>query len=228
MFIYQKDGKLAITFDDNKPVDKPAINIDVENNKLIVNDETLEPVIAQELTEDFVMPTAEVVEGSKTVVLNGHTISVPEDTAGDGVYCVKPGGYLTIEGDGVINGVGKNNYNMALWANGGHIVVNGGTITNVGATSEAGDAETHFDLVYAKDGGIVEINGGFYECETPRWTLNNNNTNPGKIIVKGGTFVGFNPAEAYTDDEGANNPVNYVAEGYKVVVDGNNYTVIKK
>ena len=226
MFIYQKDGKLSITFDDNKPVPSPAINFDLTEETLTVNDQVIEPTVSEYLTENLVLPTAEVVTSPKTVVLNGHTISIPDDTAGDGVYCVKKGGYLTIEGEGIINGVGNNGYNMALWANGGHIVVNGGTITNKGAKSDM-SGDPHFDLVYAKDGGVVEINGGFFECETPRWTLNNNNTNPGKIIVKGGSFVGFNPAEAYTDDNLDNSPVNYVADGYKVVCKNNIYTVVK-
>ena len=162
MFIYQKDGKLSITFDDNKPVPSPAINFDLTEETLTVNDQVIEPTVSEYLTENLVLPTAEVVTSPKTVVLNGHTISIPEDTVGDGVYCVKQGGYLTIEGEGIIDGVGNNGYNMALWANGGHIVVNGGTITNKGAKSDMSD-DPHFDLVYAKDGGVVEINGGFFE-----------------------------------------------------------------
>lgn len=225
MFVYQKNGKLCITFDDNKPVTNPAINFDLENQKLIVNDSVIEPIVADELTADVVLSTAEIVTTAKTVVLNNHTISAPQDTVGDGIYCVKKGGYLTINGDGVINGVGNNDYNMAVWANGGHVVINGGTFTNKGASATV-DSD-HFDLIYAKDNGIVEINGGFFECETPRWTLNNHNTKPGKIVVRGGSFVGFNPAEAYTDDNGDSSAVNYVAEGYKVTCKDNIYTVTK-
>ena len=224
MFIYQQDGKVKITFDDNKPVKNPAINVNVENGIFIINDQVIDPIVSDELTEDVVFETAEVVDCAKTVVLNGCTISLPEDTVGDGVYCVKEGGYLTIEGEGVINGVGKNDYNMAVWANGGHVVINGGTFTNKGATANIDPS--HFDLIYAKNGGVVEINGGYFECETPRWTLNNNNTNPGKIIVKGGSFVGFNPAAAQTDDNGLTF-VNYVADGYTVTCRDNIYTVTK-
>lgn len=222
MFIYQKDGKLSITFDDNKPVPSPAINFDLTEETLTVNDQVIEPIVSESLTEDLVLPTAEVVTGAKTVVLNGHTISAPEDTAGDGVYCVKQGGYLTINGDGIINGVGNNAYSIALWANGGHIVVNGGTFTNKGAKSDVDGS--HFDLIYAKDGGVVEINGGFFECETPKWTLNLNDKNPGKIIVRGGTFYDFDPSKAETEPGGL---YNFVDDGYKVVRKDNLYTVVK-
>lgn len=225
MFIYQKDGKLNITFDDNKPVMDPAIKLNIQDEKLVVNDETIDPIIAEELVENVVLSTAEIVTAAKTVVLNGNTISLPDDTAGDGIYHVTTGGYLTIEGDGVLNSVGKNDYNMAIWADGGHVVINGGTFTNKGATATIDSA--HFDLIYAKNGGIIEINGGHFDCETPKWTLNNNNTQPGKIIVKGGSFVGFNPAEAYTDDLGQTIPVNYVADGYKVTCKDGIYTVTK-
>lgn len=222
MFIYQKDGKIRITFDDNKPVNNPAINLDLKEQKLIVNDEPIEHVVEDKLVDDVVLQTAEVVDFAKTIVLDGHKISLPDDTAGDGVYHVVEGGYLTINGDGIIDGVGKNIYNMVIWADGGHVVINGGTFTNRGAKADVDP--THFDLIYAKNGGIVEINAGYFDCETPKWTLNSHDTKKGKFIVKGGSFVGFDPSRAETEPGGV---TNFVAEGYKVVCKDNIYTVIK-
>ena len=44
----------------------------------------------------------------------------------------------------------------------------------------------------------------------------------GNITVKGGTFIGYNPAESHTE-----NPVaNFVAEGYTVVENDGVYTVV--
>lgn len=222
MFVYQQNGCLKITFDDNKPVSNPAISIDYENNELYVNGDVIPPITSEELLTDVVLPTAKLINTPVTVLLNGNTISAPEDTAGDGVYHVVTGGYLTINGDGVINGVANNDYNMAIWADGGNVVINGGTFTNKGATAES-DSE-HFDLIYAKNGSIVEINNGFFDCETPKWTLNLNDKNPGKFIVRGGSFVGFDPSKAETEP---NQPVSFVADGYAVRCEDNIYTVYK-
>lgn len=225
MFVYSKHGKLNINFDGNKPVDNPSIVLSMtEDCKLTFNDKIVEPIEAIELTEDVVYTTAETIDSAKTVVLNGNKISVPEDTNGDGVYHVVAGGYLTIEGEGVIDGVGNNDYNMAIWADGGHVVINGGHFTNKGATGSSGS--DHFDLIYAKNGGVVEINGGYFECETSQWTLNNNDKAPGNFIVRGGTFVGFDPSNTTTEPSGANN--NFVAEGYKSIYQDGCYKVIKK
>ena len=225
MFIYEQNKELKIAFNSNKPTDN-AITLSVDSDKgtMFLNNSEVAPVVGTELSEDVTFTTAKVISGPETVVLNGHKISAPEDTAGDGVYHVVEGGYLTIDGEGVVDGVSNNDYNMAIWADGGHVVINGGTFTNKGATATLDPA--HFDLIYAKNGGIVEINGGRFECETPQWTLNNNDKAPGNFIVRGGTFVGFDPSCTETEPAGANN--NFVAEGYKVVVSGNEYTVIKK
>ena len=103
-------------------------------------------------------------------------------------------GNLTINdtvGTGVINGVGGNNYNIAIWADGGKVTIAGGTITNKGATG--GENDTQFDLIYVKNGGEVVITGGMFIAENPAWTLNVHNTTGGKITVSGGEFVGYDP-----------------------------------
>lgn len=225
MFVYEKNGTICVTFKDNKPIESPEymILIDKQNGILSVNGTPVTAVEAYKLEQDVIYETAKEITTPVAINLNGHTVAIPEDTAGSGVYHVTTGGSLTINGEGVINGVGKNDYNMALWADGGNVIINGGTFTNKGATASI--EPTHFDLIYAKNGSIVEINGGFFECETPQWTLNNNDKNPGTFIVKGGTFVGFNPSCTNTEPIGANN--NFVAEGYTVIQNGDNYTVVK-
>ena len=162
------------------------------------------------LAESVDAPTAFIIENDVTLDLNGKSMTVKEDTDGSGVFHVT-NGTLTINGSGSINGVGKNDYNMAIWADGGNVVINGGTITNEGAT--ATNDPTHFDLIYSKNGATVEINGGFFRCATPKWTLNKNDSTPSDIIVKGGTFVNYDPSHSETE-----NPVaNFVAERYKVI-----------
>ena len=148
---------------------------------------------------------------SKTVVLdlNGFNVKTTEnDTAGDGVFHVVVGGELTINGEGTINGVGGNDYNIAIWADGGKVIINGGTYTNFGATGKEDD---HFDLIYVKNGGIVEIYGGKFIAQTPAWTLNSHDSKVGTIKVFGGEFVGFDPAN--NNAEGKN--TNFLADKFK-------------
>ena len=156
--------------------------------------------------------TAVIIDKDVNLDLNGKNLTVKEDTDGSGVFHVT-GGTLTIDGKGTINGTGMNDYNMAIWADGGNVVINDGTFTNEGATATF-DSD-HFDLIYAKNGAAVEINGGFFRCATPKWTLNKNDSTPSTIIVKGGTFVDYDPSNSETE-----NPVaNFVADGYKVVAE---------
>lgn len=175
--------------------------------------ESLEAAIAAggeiTLLADIDLPTAINVTKAVTLHLNGKSLTVTNDTAGDGVFHVTTGGDLTINGNGTINGIGKNDYNMAIWADGGNVTINGGTYTNEGATASSDPA--HMDLIYVKNGGTVTINGGIFLDETPAWTLNSHDTAKGTITVTGGTFKGFNPADCATEGAGT----NFVAEGYK-------------
>lgn len=167
-------------------------------------------------------PTAIAVKADTALNLNGKEITVKEDIVGDGVFKVV-NGTLTIEGEGVINGVGKNDWNMGVWATeNGKIVINGGLITNIGAT--ATDDPDHFDLIYASGNGQIEINGGEFKCETPKWTLNikDKDRATASIVVKGGKFYGFDPSNSEAEGPGT----NFVAPGYKVVEESEGVFVV--
>ena len=151
-----------------------------------------------------------VSEGSATVCENVIVSGNETDaiTATGGTVTVN-GGYY----DGGNTPLGDAG-NTAVWANGGDVVINDGYFT-VGALAE-GD-EGHIDLIYAKT-GVITINGGFFvgEDETV-WLLNchdgnykNGDTN---IIVKGGTFVNFDPSNNASEGAGT----SFVADGYTVV-----------
>lgn len=157
-----------------------------------------------------------------SVITNDKTISISEDTVGDGVFKATSG-TLTLNGKGTINGVGKNDWNMAIWATeDGKVIINDGYFTNEGATATNDPA--HFDLIYASGNGQIEINGGEFKCETPKWTLNikDKDRATASIVVKGGKFHGFDPSNC--EVEGPN--TNFVAPGYKVVEENGVYTVI--
>ena len=169
------------------------------------------------ITESIDAPTAFVISTDTTITNNGE-LTISEDTVGDGVFKVVEG-TLTLDGNGIINGLDKSGWSMAIWAtDNGKVVIKNGYFTNVGAHSPE-DSE-HYDLIYASNNGQVEILGGEFKCETPKWTLNIKNTSreTASIIVKGGKFHGFNPMEA---EEG-----NFVAPGYKVIEEDGIFTVV--
>lgn len=208
---------------------------DPKDNAIYVDSATeLTTAIADAESEDVIKLKANIdletkitIDKEVTINLNGKTLSVTNDTAGDGVFMVVANGVLTIEGEGTVNGVGDNIWNIGIFANGGDVIINGGTFTNVGAIDEGPDGG-HFDLIYAKNGGSVTINGGEFICETPEWTLNlhDGTRAESSILVKGGTFKGFNPANNLAEGENT----NFVAEGYtvnsEVIDDATWYTVV--
>ena len=174
------------------------------------------------VTSNIVTECNIVVTKDLTLTVNeGVSILATNDKDGDGVFQVKKG-TLTIEGNGTISGTGDNKYNMAIWANGGHVVINGCTFTNVGAKDPANPDDDHFDLIYVKAGGTVTINGGTFIAQNPKWTLNSSDSPKGTIIVKGGKFYGYDPAKSSTEPGGF---VSFVHEEYHSVLVGENYEV---
>ena len=195
-------------------------------NVLSVNDlEKLTEAIAAggniSITGDIDAPTGFAITAD-TIITNNGELTVSEDTVGDGVFKATAG-TLILNGKGTINGLGKNAYSMAVWATeNGKVVINDGYFTNIGASSDF-DSE-HFDLIYASGNGQIEINGGEFECETPKWILNikDKDRATASIVVKGGKFHGFNPADCAVEGE----HTNFVAPGYKVVEENGVFSVI--
>ena len=204
VFRYSKINAVA-KIDDAEYESLEEAVVDAAENDIIQLVDNIETDAAIEITKKV------------TIDLNGMSVATTQaDKSGDGVFWVKTAGDLTIidsVGTGVINGVGGNNYNMAIWADGGKVVINGGTFTNEGATSDINN-DPHFDLIYVKNYGVVEINGGTFKCQTPRWTLNSNNKSPGTFVVKGGKFFGYDPSSVNTDEADV---TNWCADGYTVV-----------
>ena len=217
--------KHSYSVNDLATVELGSTVLDLEKNQMYMH---LSPVVAvasvEELAnaiaaggnvsiaENIDAPTAFEVKVD-TVITNNGVITVSEDTVGDGVFKVTAG-TLTLNGQGTINGLGANAYSMAVWATeNGKVIINDGYFTNIGASSDF-DSE-HFDLIYASGNGQIEINGGEFECETPAWILNikDKDRETASIVVKGGKFHGFNPADCVSEGE----HTNFVAPGYKVV-----------
>lgn len=204
----------------------PVVGDEIEEAVKVSTAEALAEILMAggfvSIEADIDAPTAIVVKADTTLNLNGKEITVKEDTAGDGVFKIVDG-TLTIEGEGIINGLGKNDWSMGIWATeNGKVIINGGYFTNVGAESVE-DSE-HFDLIYASGNGQVEINGGEFKCETPKWTLNIKDKDrvTASIVVKGGKFYGFDPSNSEAEGPGT----NFVAPGYKVIEDNGVFTVV--
>lgn len=152
-----------------------------------------------------------------TIDLGGNTITA---NGSNGAIKVE-GGVTTLDGAGTVSGtLGSDNYSMAVWANNGIVVINDGIYTNATDGSERGT-----DLIYASGTGRIEINGGVFEAAKPEWTLNVKDADwkagTATIIVKGGSFKGFDPANNNAEGEGT----NFVADGYKSVLEGEYYVV---
>ena len=212
-------GSVIFDTDENKMymMLEPGILTEITTKNVSI--ETLEALIEAiaaggkiEVAASIDAPTGFAITVDTTIVNNGE-ITIKEDTVGDGVFTVT-NGTLTLNGKGTINGLGKNDWSMAVWAKeNGKVIINDGYFTNFGAKS-TNDSE-HFDLIYASGNAQIEINGGEFKCETPKWTLNikDKDRATASIIVKGGKFHGFNPTDC--EVEGPN--TNFVAPGYKVV-----------
>ena len=116
--------------------------------------------------------------------------------------------------------MGSDGYSMSVWCDNGTVVINDGIYKNETDSSERGT-----DLIYASNHGCIEINGGVFEAAKPEWTLNVKDVDykagTAKIIVKGGKFKNFNPADC--NCEGVH--TNFVADNYKSVKEGEYYVV---
>lgn len=187
------------------------------------------------LTENIEPTTSFVITTAVTIDLNGKTIKANDTAAstdGNGVFWVQEDGVLTLLDSsaaqtGTVDGNGGNGYKMAVWADGGKVVINGGTYVNI---NNIPDPNNQYDLIYVKNGGSVEITGGTFKCQTPRWTLNSHNTLPGTFVVTGGRFLGYNPTNFDTDEAVTTwCSDDYVAteddDGYYTVVRGYAVTV---
>ena len=166
-----------------------------------------------------------------TIDMNGKTIANTENVWKDNtnmwsLVSAREGAKLTISGNGTFKA--KENDCFAVDVQDGSVV-----------TIENGTFVGNIHAVYVEE-GTANIKGGFYSVQQKypdankanEFVLNcydaNRAAGKAKIIVTGGTFVNFNPADCKAEGEGT----NFVAEGYSVIkeVQTNGdiwYTVVK-
>lgn len=163
--------------------------------------------------------TLVLTEGKSLVLdLNGKTITNAVENATTDVIVVEEGATLTINGDGNITAVSGND-GYAIISN-GTVIINGGNYTS------GKDENNEFNaVIYARGNGKVYVNGGTFQNEggAGSFILNKKDADRAttEIVVKGGSFANFNPANNAA--EGPN--TNFVAPGYVVEQNGDIYTV---
>ena len=207
---------------------EPDNDIDIVNIK---NEASLRALFATggeaKLAADLVLDRAIAVAAGKEVTLdfNGKTISNTEDLWDEANYSWSllsvRGGSLTLTGNVAVKA--KENDVFAVDVqDGGNLVIEGGEYVG------------NMDAVYVFE-GTVEIKGGKFSIqqlsENPDpygYVLNcydaNYKNSTAKIIVTGGEFVKFNPADCAA--EGAH--TNFLAAGYKSTQIGDSYFVTKE
>lgn len=165
------------------------------------------------------------IPSGKSVVLNLNGHNIVNTVAGTSAITVS--GKLEITGDGTVNG-GEGGDNTAIWSKpGSEVVIRGGKYT-VG-----GDAKGQANSCIYNYGGDITIYDGYFRSECPwnnkYYVLNLNNKQHGDIVVYGGQYENFNPADG--DDNVQ--PTTFVAEGYAAVASYDEatsttvYTVVK-
>ena len=178
------------------------------------------------LTEDYsaFTPSGVVIpmKAVSSLDLNGYTFKNENGTALD----VR--GSLTINGSGQVlcdGPVGEANAAVFV-QDGGKVVINDGYYYSKNGNSciyvQAGKVTRNTITIGGEvkplyyGGGIVEIKGGVFEAQANKFVLNQNDyiENDCCFSVKGGIFVGFNPAEV---NECHGKVTSFVADGYKAV-----------
>ena len=167
-----------------------------------------------------------MISKSLTIDLNGKTVTgdgydaVFQIDNADAKVLIKNGNIVAVENTGT---AGK--YAMAIWACQAECEV---TLENLNVSQKITHTDDkQMDMIYTS-GGTIIINSGNFVSGTPAWTLNCKDAaykaGTANIIVKGGTFTGFDPANNTAEGENT----NFVAAGYKSVDNGNGtYTVVK-
>lgn len=177
------------------------------------------------LDADINISDALIIKKDTILDLNGKKLINNNIVNGQSVGLKVQGGNVVIKGEGLIKTTAKtkDDYSIAVWAQGGNVKIMGGTFENAGDSTE---------LIYASNGGNVEVYGGVFKAAGPADINDGNGTlnrytalnvrdadyksGASKIYCYGGKFYNFNPMN--NKSEGKN--TNFVAEKYTVNVNG--------
>ena len=210
-WMYYAPGQDASTFTLNADAEKPEADL-VAMLAAVAESAEAHRYSTIKLANDITITDTINISSKVTLDFNGKVLSntTPIWDAEEkkwSIISVQEDGYLTIIGNGKIDALKDDCYAVDV-QNGAHLVIeNGEFIGNVSA-------------VYVKE-GKAEIKGGKYSIKQldpthndERFLLNlldaNRKAGTAEIVVTGGTFEKFDPA----NNEAENPKVNFVAEGY--------------
>ena len=179
-------------------------------------------------TVTLVADTAEnvVVDKDLTIDLGDYTISNDCKVANSAVVTVNSGNLVLNANKGGIYGGEGSSYKALIVNNAATVTINGGNYTVGGDGSGSSYGEGNETIAIYGSGDIV-INGGTFSSEKDwnkfYYVLNVKNGKKGTFIVKGGTFINYNPAVGDDNMHG-----NFVPAGYRSVDNGDGSYTVKK
>ncbi|MBO7285093.1 MAG: hypothetical protein J6U69_00660 [Alistipes sp.] len=169
------------------------------------------------LDRDYVIGRPLFVEADAILNLNGFSITTSAKNQETDAIIVRPGGKLTINGEGTIEAVTDTDGYAVISE--GELVINGGTFK--AGVDKNGEANA---VIYARGNGKVYVNGGeFPNGAESVYVLNKKDSDrkTTTIEVRGGRYYKFNPA-----NNAAENPKeNFVAPGFASIKDGDWYII---
>lgn len=179
-------------------------------------------------TVTLVADTAEnvVVDKDLTIDLCDYTISNDCKIANSAVVTVNSGNLVLNASKGGIYGGEGSSYKALIVNNAATVTINGGNYTVGGDGSSSSYGEGNETIAIYGSGDIV-INGGTFSSEKDwnkfYYVLNVKNGKTGTFVVKGGTFINYNPAVGDDNMHG-----NFVPEGYRSVDNGDGSYTVKR
>lgn len=212
----------------------------VENNGTITIDYPVAPRNQLKIQKDFTLAMANgvLMEGdlssallhfckdNGTNVINGNGTIRGGQNSDETILVNGKGQTLTIDSKDIrIEGGKSSEFAAAITVWDGKLVINDGTFVS-GTDKSRNNSPAIYLMPYDQyDHAELEINGGTFKAAdgaSAQYLINCHDGSIAdcKITIKGGTFVGFNPA-ASTGDTINGKPANWVAEGYESVEDSN-------
>lgn len=213
----------------------------VENNGTITIDYPVAPRNQLKIQKDFTlamangvlmegdlqMPLLHFCQDNGTNVINGNGIIRGGQNSDETILVNGKGQTLTIDSKDIrIEGGKSSEFAAAITVWDGKLVINDGTFVSGTDKSRNDSPAIYLMPMDQYDHAELEINGGIFKAAdgaSAQYLINcmDEEIARCKITIKGGTFVGFNPAES-TGDSIDGKPANWVAEGYESVKSSEN------
>ena len=208
----------------------------VEENGTVLVDYAVAPKNQLKIQKDFTLTMANgvLMEGdlsdpilhfcqdNGTNVINGNGTIRGGQNSDETILVNGKGQTLTIDSKDIrIEGGKSSEFAAAITVWDGKLIINEGTFVS-GTDKSRNDSPAIYLMPFDQyDHAELEINGGIFkaaEGASAKYLINCHDDSIAdcKITIKGGTFVGFNPA-ASTGDTINGKPANWVAEGYESV-----------